>query len=212
MQDMPWTRRGTRPEDQGEGGREEHAIATIILHFGIMAKTLGSDVGVAERFLVTVFATTPTALRGGGRRGVGIAVAASRFVAASARTSIPSQPSVKMQPVIVGVLDISWLTGFARTSTIAGRSKAEARSSGVADFYVVASSATTLLHLGQSASRSLDPTASLETWVAGVASNLFGSTFRGTTRATPTWKVELRGMDCMDAGDARIGGSTGRRG
>ncbi len=127
MQDRLRTRRGVRPEDHEEGGREEHETVTIIRHLGIMAKNLGSDVGVAELYLVPYFATTPTALLGGGRRDVGIAVAALRFVAAFARTSIPSQPSEKMQPVIVGVLEPSWLAGFARTSTITEGSKAEAR-------------------------------------------------------------------------------------
>ncbi len=127
MQDMPRTRRGVRPEDQGEGGREEHMIATIIRHLGIMVRILGSGVGVAERLLVPVFAATPTALRGGGGRAVGIAVAALRFVASFARTSISSKPSETTQPIIVGVLDRSLLACFARTSTMAGRSAAAAR-------------------------------------------------------------------------------------
>ncbi len=174
MQDRP--RRGVRPEDHEEGGREEHETLTIIHHLGIMGMNLGSDVGVAERCLVPCFATTPTALRGGGRRDVGIAVAALRFVAAFARTPIPSQPSEK-KPVIVGVLEPSWLAGFARTSTVAEGSKAEARSSGVADYPLAAGFATTPLHLGPSASMPLGSTTSPGMWVAGVALFLFGPTF-----------------------------------
>ncbi len=186
-------------------------MSTIIHHLGIMEKNLGSGVGVAELCLVPCFATTPTALHGGGRRDVGIAVAAFRFVAAFARTPIPSQPSEK-KPVIVGVLEPSWLAGFARTSTVAEGSKAEARSSGVADYPLAAGFATTPLHLGPSASMPLGSTTSPGMWVAGVALLLFVAIFKGTTPATPTWRLEIRQMEPKGAGATWSGGRTGELG
>ncbi len=109
------TARGTRGK-RPRGARDADHYPPL----GIMKKNLGSGVGVAESHLAPCSATTSAALH------EGIAVAASSFAAGFARTPIPLQPSEK-KPAIVGVQELSWLTGFARTATVAEEGKAEER-------------------------------------------------------------------------------------